>query len=129
MSLKSQHDYAVFLFQQGRYADAVMQFDELLQEQETGELWSDWATSQFALSQFKEAEYGFRRALEINPGLTDAEVNFGTMLMSLSRWREAVDMLDAALPKLEPAARGSVSALLEQCRAQMVPEAHSYAVR
>jgi Tfp pilus assembly protein PilF len=129
MAAKSQHDYAVFLFQQGRYADAIMQFDELLQEQQTGEMWSDWATVQFALSNYKEAERGFRRALELTPGLPDAAVNFGAMLVSLNRWREAIDMLEGVLPRLQPEERSSVRALVEQCRAQLAPEAQSFAMR
>jgi len=129
MPAKSQHDYAVYLFQQGRYADAIMQFDELLQEQETGEMWSDWATAQFALSNHKEAENGFRRALELTPGLPDAAVNFGAMLVGLNRWKEAVDMLEGVLPKLQPEERNSVSALVEQCRAQFVPLERTFAMR
>jgi len=129
MSAKSQHDYAVFLFQQGRYEDAVMQFDELLRLEETGELWSDWATAQFAWSHYTEAERGYRRALQLSPSLADAAVNFGAMLVSLNRWREAIDMLEGVLPKLQPNARDSVRALVEQCRAQLVPVAHGFAMR
>ena len=120
MAAKAQHEYAVYLFQQGLYEDAVKQLDEVLREEETGERWSDWATAQFALSSFKEAERGFRRALELSPDLTEAAVNFGTMLVSLSRWREAISMLEGVLPKLEPEARAAVSALAEQCRTQLV---------
>jgi Tfp pilus assembly protein PilF len=119
MAANAQHEYAVYLFQQGFYEDAVKQLDEALREEETGERWSDWATAQFALSRFTEAERGFRRALELSPELADAAVNFGTLLVSLSRWREAIAMLEGALPKLEPEARVAVSALAEQCRAQL----------
>jgi tetratricopeptide (TPR) repeat protein len=120
MAANAQHEYAVYLFQQGYYEDAVKQLDEVLREEETGERWSDWATAQFALSRFTEAERGFRRALELSPELADAAVNFGTLLVSLSRWKEAIAMLEGALPKLEPEARVAVSALAEQCRAQLV---------
>ena len=119
MAAKTQHEYAVYLFQQGYYADAVTQLDEALRAEETGERWSDWATAQFALSQFTEAERRFRRALELNPELADAAVNFGAMLVSLSRWKEAIATLEGVLPKLPPEARTSVSALAEQCRAQL----------
>lgn len=119
MAAKVQHEYAVCLFQQGFYEDAAKHLGEVLHDEETGERWSDWATAQFALSHFAEAERGFCRALELNPDLTDAAVNFGTMLMSLSRWREAIAMFEGALPKLEPDARAVVSALAEQCRTQL----------
>jgi len=129
MAAKAQHEYAVYLFQQGYYADAVTQLDEVLREAETGERWSDWATAQFALSHFPEAERGFRRALELNPELADAAVNFGALLVSLSRWKEAIAMLEGVLPKLPPESRASVSALAEQCRAQLGPVAQSSGAR
>jgi len=129
MATNAHHEYAVYLFQQGFYEDAVKQLDEVLREEETGERWSDWATAQFALSHFAEAERGFRRALELNPDLADAAVNFGAMLVSLQRWREAIAMLEGVLPKLEPEARGSVSALAEQCREQLGAAAQDSSTR
>jgi tetratricopeptide (TPR) repeat protein len=129
MSDRTQHEYAVYLFQQGYYEDAVTNLDEVIREEETGERWSDWATAQFALSRFPEAERGFRRALELNPDLPDAAVSFGAMLMSLSRWKEAIAMLEGVLPKLEPDARAAVDALAEQCRAQMGAVAQGSAAR
>ena len=116
---KTQHEYAVYLFQQGYYEDALTHLDEILREQETGERWSDWATTQFALSQFADAERGFRRALEMSPELTDAAVTFGTLLVSLSRWKEAIALFDEVLPKLDPEGRIAVSTLAEQCRDQL----------
>jgi Tfp pilus assembly protein PilF len=124
MAAKAQHDYAIYLFQQKLYEDAVTHLDEVLREEETGERWSDWATAQFALRHFAEAERGFRRALEMSPELADAAVNFGAMLGSQERWKEAVAILEGALPKLEPEGRAAVSALAEQCRAQMGDVAH-----
>jgi Tfp pilus assembly protein PilF len=129
MAAKAQHEYAVYLFQQKLYEDAVMNLDEVLREEETGERWSDWATAQFALRHFVEAERGFRRALELSPDLADAAVNFGAMLGSQARWEEAVAMLEGALPKLEPEGRAAVSALAEQCRAQMGAMAQGYGLR
>jgi len=119
MAAKTQYDYAIYLFQQGFYEDAVSHFDEVLHEQETAEGWSDWATAHFALSHFTEAERGFRRALQLNPELQDAAVNFGTMLASLHRWQEAIDTLEKILPDLEPAAYTAVRALAGQCREQL----------
>jgi Tfp pilus assembly protein PilF len=127
MSTTTQHEYAVYLFQQGFYADAVTHLDEVIREDESAERWSDWATAQFALSHFPEAERGFRRALELNPDLSEAAVSYGAMLAGLSRWREAIAMLEGVLPKLEPEGRAAVQALAEQCRAQMSPRAHEAA--
>jgi Tfp pilus assembly protein PilF len=119
MAANAQHEYAVYLFQQGYYADAVKHLDEALHVEETGERWSDWATAHFALSEFDQAERGFRRALELNPDLTEAAVNFGTMLVSLSRWKEAIAMYEGALPKMDTESRAVVTSLVQQCRAQL----------
>lgn len=119
MSAKTQYEYAVYLFRQGFYADAVSHLDEVLREEESAERWSDWATAQFALSHFPEAERGFRRALELNPDLPEARVNYGAMLVGLGRWREAIAMLEGALPNLEPGGRASVEALAQQCRERL----------
>ncbi len=129
MTAKTQHDYAVYLFEQGFYTDAISHLDELLQEMETGERWSDWATAHFALGQFAEAERGFRRALELSPDLADAAVTFGTMLANLGRWNEAVAMLEGALQKLEPEQRAAISAFVEQCREHQGPDQQSPAAR
>jgi Tfp pilus assembly protein PilF len=75
--------------------------------------------AQFALRHFVEAERGFRRALELTPDLTDAAVNFGAMLGSQGRWKEAAVLLEGALPNLEAEGRAAVGALAEQCRTQM----------
>ncbi|HET6142063.1 MAG TPA: hypothetical protein VFE02_01045 [Candidatus Acidoferrales bacterium] len=127
MSINSQHEYAVYLFEQGFFADAVTHLDEVIREEETAERWSDWATAQFALTHFPEAERGFRRALELNPDLPEAAVSYGAMLAGMSRWHEAIAMLDAVLPKLEPEGRGAVEALAEQCRAKVSPLAQEAA--
>jgi len=129
MAAKAQHEYAVYLYEQRFYEDAVRQLDEVLRDEETGERWSDWAMAQFALRRFPEAERGFRRALELSPELADAAVNFGAMLGSQSRWTEAIAMLERALPKLEPDARAAVQALAEQCRAQMGAAAEGLGTR
>ncbi len=125
MIAKAQHEYAVYLFQQGFFADVVTHLDEVLREEETGERWSDWATAQSALSHFPEAERGFRRALELAPDLPEPAVNFGAMLAVLGRWAEAIVTLEGALPKLDPAGRAAVSALVEQCRDKLAANAQA----
>ena len=72
MAAEAQHEYAVYLFQQESLHGCGDAFGEVLREEETGERWSDWATVQFALRNFAEAERGFRRALQLNPNWTDA---------------------------------------------------------
>lgn len=119
MAAKAQHEYAVYLFQQKLYEDAVKHLDEALREEETGERWSDWATAQFGLDHFAEAERGFRRALELDPGMSDAAVNFGIMLSSQARFKEALELFELALPALEGEGRITVQNFIQQCRTQL----------
>lgn len=119
METKAQHDYAVYLFQQGFYADAVALLDEVLRTDESAERWSDWATSQYALGRFPEAERGFRRALDLDPGMSDAAVNFGMLLSSQGRYREGAEFFEKALLKLEGDGRSAVENFILQCRAQL----------
>lgn len=118
MSPRERHDYAVYLFEQGFFEDAARVFEELLREEEHAEFWSDWATAQFALSHYPEAERGYRRALELDPDSNEAAVNFGTLLAGLARWVEALELFDRVLPRLASENRTAVSELADQCRAQ-----------
>ena len=118
MSPKDRHDYAVHLFEQGYFEDAARVFEEILREEENSEFWNDWATAQFALSRYPEAERGYRRALEMDPDSTEAAVNYATLLAGLARWAEAIGLFDRVVPHLAPENRTAVSELAEQCRAQ-----------
>ena len=116
MAAKAQHDYAVYLFQQGFYGDSASQLNDLLHREETAELWSDWATAQFGLGRLDEAERGFRRALELDPGMPEAAVNFATMLVSQQRWAEAAELFQQAMPKLTPKEQAVVGEFIDRCR-------------
>ena len=119
MATKAQHDYAVYLFQQGFYGDTVSQLDEILRVEETAERWSDWATAQYGMNQFAEAERGFRRALELDPELSEAATNLGMLLSSQKRWAEAVEMFERALPKLAGETRATVETFIAQCAVEL----------
>lgn len=119
MTAKAQHDYAVYLFQQGFYGDSASQLDDLLHREETAELWSDWATAKFGLGRLEEAEKGFRRALEFERGMPEASVNFAAMLFSQQRYAEAVGLFEQALPRLGTKERAVASEFIDRCREQL----------
>ena len=50
--------------------------------------------------------------------LPEAAINFGAVPMSLSRWTEAISILEGVSPKLDLEAQSIVVALVEQGRAQ-----------
>ncbi len=70
-----------------------------------------------------------RYTMERGPAQLDREIharhsifpatNFGAMLMSLSRWSEAIGILEGVLPKLDQEVQSIVGTLIEQGRAQV----------
>lgn len=71
----AKHRTAVELYNAGQLEAADRVIREALREEDTGEMWNDWAVIQFALGRTEEAKSGFRRAMKIDPGCTDAEKN------------------------------------------------------
>jgi len=63
------------LFAQGRYQEAIGSFEESLRQAETSEVWSDWATAQFASGRVPQAREGLKRALQLNPQNHQAAAN------------------------------------------------------
>ncbi len=63
------------LFSQGRYEEAVLEFEESLRFSENSEIWNDWAAAQAAAGRLREAGRGFQRALRLNPKNATAASN------------------------------------------------------
>jgi tetratricopeptide (TPR) repeat protein len=94
---ESSYQTGLKLFEEGQYEGAVREFDRALGQEETSERWNDWATVQATLNQAKEAEQGFRRALEIDPTNAQAAANLGGLLFKLERYEEARGFLQMSL--------------------------------
>jgi SAM-dependent methyltransferase len=79
MPVTAKHRSALDLYNAGQLEDADRAIREALREEDTGEMWNDWAVIQFALGRTEEAKGGFRRAMKLDPGFGDAETNLAAV--------------------------------------------------
>jgi SAM-dependent methyltransferase len=119
LSSDERHALGTFLFEKGKYDEALPPIEEALGERETAERWSDWGSVQRALGNRENAERGFRKALELDPKLAVAATNLGVLLFEAGRLGEAAPFLK---PACEAANREAavLSKLVEQCEAARV---------
>jgi GT2 family glycosyltransferase/glycosyltransferase involved in cell wall biosynthesis len=116
MSNIPKHQQGLELFERGQFEDAVRLLGEALAERESSELWSDWATAQAQCRHPRQAEQGYRRALELNPTNGSASASLGVLLAAAGRDAEAIPWLERAINELPVSDRPQVAAALESCR-------------
>lgn len=113
--MQDKHQLGLQKFKEGNWAEAVRLLGHALGEAESSECWNDWAAAQFASGNSSDAEEGFRRALEVDPGNLQAAGNLGALL-SESRPHEAFPFLELARSSVPEDNRALVDALRERCR-------------
>ncbi|HWF90903.1 MAG TPA: glycosyltransferase [Terriglobales bacterium] len=118
MARNPEHINALKAFQEGFTEKSALLFGKALGEDETSELWNDWATAQFHLSNLEEAEEGYRRALELDDKNVEAAVNLGILLERDNRPSEAMEWLEQAVAKVAEPEKSSLASILEKCRAE-----------
>ena len=96
----SKHDEAVSAFQQGQREYALRLLEELLQEQESSELWNDWAIVQVASGNVVKAEGGLRRALQLDPQNHPAKADLGILLLSQGDHARGIKLIEECIPQL-----------------------------
>ena len=114
--MSETHQRAVRLLRAGHRQKSIQLLMEALREQESSEVWNDWATALNVWAS-SEAERGYRRALELDPENRQAAANLGVLLAGQRRVAEAVPFLKRGLPRLDEPQRQAVRAILEQCQA------------
>jgi GT2 family glycosyltransferase/glycosyltransferase involved in cell wall biosynthesis len=115
MSDKRKHQPALELFGQGLVEDATRLLVGIPSEQESSELWNDYATAQFVSRYRVEAAKGYRRALERDTANQPA-MNLGMSLRTLGGHSEAVPLLERTVPGLtEPECACAVT-VPKECR-------------
>ena len=80
-------------------------------------LWSDWAAVQASLGQFRDAERGFRAALQLDPCSVEAAENLGALLFARGSHAEAVPWLRKALLCAPSKKQAVIEEILAQCAA------------
>lgn len=121
MSVQPTHLRGIKLFQENRIPEAMLSLDEALRQEESAELWNDWATVHVAAGRFEEAERGFGRALELDPKHCQAAVNLGVLLAGSGRTKEAIPLLKGGATGIDEDQRKIVLQLLKECRAKAKP--------
>jgi GT2 family glycosyltransferase len=120
--MMNQHQAAIAAFERGNVQEALGLLHELLKEQETSELWNDWATVQSSCGEPAKAEVGFLRALEIDRENHQAKVNLGLLLISLGEQTRGIPLLEESLPLLpdeqKQLLRSALAAAKERVRAE-----------
>jgi tRNA (mo5U34)-methyltransferase len=120
MLTTEKHQQGLRNYHLGRFEEAVRLFGEALEEEQTSEVWNDWAAAQLARGSLTDAEDGFRRALNCDPEDAQAAANLAVVLAKRGQSEGAVGMLEEALRKnhSDPALRATIEQLLAQCRAE-----------
>jgi tetratricopeptide (TPR) repeat protein len=116
------HARATELYAQGKLAEAAQALSEAIGENETSEIWNDWAAVQARMGQFVDSERGFRRALEMNSKDKQAVENLGALLYSRKRWAEAKSLLMEALVTTEETRRTELQAMIQKCEEERESE-------
>jgi glycosyltransferase involved in cell wall biosynthesis len=107
---------AARLAELGKLEEASKEFRAALDERESSDGWSDWATIQLACGRTADAEHGFRRSLALDGENASASLKLGVLLAGQGRIREAIPILEQALLGAAPEDRESIRSLLKQCR-------------
>ncbi len=94
---------AVSLESEGKYAEAVAQYRELLVRYKgTPLVWTNLGNAQMQLGQKKDAESSFRKALELEPSFRDALNNLAWLLLEDKRYDEAESFARKAVAQNGP---------------------------
>ena len=116
MQSAEKHQKGLDSYHAGRVEEAVGLFSEALREQETSELWNDWASAQIAARRMADAERGFHRALELDPENAEAAANLGALLATAGRHAEALRFLEQSETRVADDAKEAVRRLATECR-------------
>jgi hypothetical protein len=101
---------ACALLVEGRVIEASRLLAGALAQNESPDLWNDWAVAQLHL-----AECGFRRALQGNPSHADAAANLGLLLFCIGKRAEAAVFLERSLTSADAPVRMHIQNLLDLC--------------
>ncbi|HMD96034.1 MAG TPA: tetratricopeptide repeat protein [Terriglobia bacterium] len=115
MAFEEQHQYALYLFEQGFFEDAVRLMAEVVREEESGERWNDWASAQVRCGRYAEAERGYRRALELGDLVGRTLANLAVLLVQTQQYAPAIPLLERALENATEQDAGPLAKLLTLC--------------
>ncbi|HXJ92356.1 MAG TPA: tetratricopeptide repeat protein [Terriglobia bacterium] len=115
MAYEEQHQYAVYLFEQGFFEDAARLMAEVVREEETGERWNDLASALAGCRRYAEAERGYRRAIELGDPAGHATTNLAVVLVQTQQYAPAIPLLEQAIKNATQEGVEALAKLLTLC--------------
>lgn len=103
------------MFHQGHYASAAELLSDAISTGPSALLWNDWAAVQVTLGQLRDAERGFRAALQLDPTSTQAMENLGALLFARGCHAEAARWLQQVLPYADAQKKVVIEDILAAC--------------
>src|SRR5258708_24704145 len=97
---KTKHQLALDLLKQTRVHEAGKLLTEALAEQESCDLWNDWAAVKAACNEINEARRGFERALTLDAENDQAQFNLGLILVSQNELDKGFALLQKSAVRL-----------------------------
>ena len=116
MPQENAHEQGRRLYAEAKFQEAARMLARAIGEQESSEVWNDWATAQLHSGNPAEAEQGYTRALELNAKNGHALVNLGTLLVNMDRLEEAVGLLEMGIPSMDAPEQEQLKQLVAECR-------------
>ncbi|MCH7979665.1 MAG: methyltransferase domain-containing protein [Acidobacteria bacterium] len=116
MPQENAHEQGRRLYAEAKFQEAARMLARAIGEQESSEVWNDWATAQLHCGNPAEAEQGYTRALELNEKNGHALVNLGTLLVNMDRLEEAVGLLEMGIPSMDAPEQEPLKQLVAECR-------------
>lgn len=121
-AVAERHARAIEAFAAGRADEAARLLAAEIGDQESAELWNDWATVKASQGEGEEALAGLARALALEPGHAMAAYNLGALLVLAGKARRGVALLREALPRLPAEERAHAEALLAEHGGAAAPD-------
>ncbi|HUL32986.1 MAG TPA: TylF/MycF/NovP-related O-methyltransferase [Candidatus Eisenbacteria bacterium] len=109
------------LFHRGEFTAAARLLSDGISESPSALLWNDWAAVQVSLGQLRDAERGFRTALQIDPTSVQAMENLGALLFARGCHAEAAAYLKMVLPLAAQEKRSLIEKMLVKCAETALP--------
>lgn len=123
---KTKHQLALDLVNENKLAEAAILLAEALGENESADLWNDWATIRIALLNKgelkdavteKEAQAGYERALELDPENAQAQFNLGALLLQQGKFHAGIAYLEKCTGRVSAAEQNAINVLLQRHKA------------
>jgi len=111
MPQDNKHQRALELVAENQPEEAVKLLAEALGENESADLWNDWASVKVALGENEDALVGFERAVELDGQNAQAAFNLGLLLVNEGRIARALPLLRKSVDKVGAAEQAAAAAI------------------